>query len=115
MLTIYKTLLRFHLYYADKIYDKPSNDSVKEKLERNHYSAAIIITRGIKIFLGECLYKEPGLESLSDKRWSLKPVLFFKVTKGLAPSYLQSYTFHDNEKTGNARSSSRNQIKTFVT
>ena len=34
LLTIYKTFVRSHLDYADIIYDKPFNDSFKEKLEK---------------------------------------------------------------------------------
>ena len=33
LLTIYKTFVRSHLDYADIIYDKPFNDSIKKKLE----------------------------------------------------------------------------------
>ena len=34
LLTIYKTFVRSHLDYADIIYDKPFNDSFKDKLEK---------------------------------------------------------------------------------
>ena len=34
LLTIYKTFIRSHLDYADIIYDKPFNDSFKEKLKK---------------------------------------------------------------------------------
>ena len=61
------------------------------------------------------MYKEPGLESLCDKRWYLKLVFFYKIVKYLVPSYLQSYFSPDNERTYNNSSSLRNTIKSFAT
>ena len=78
LLTIYKTFARSHLDYAEIIYDKPFNDAFKEKLEKVQYSAALIITGAIKGFSWERLYKELGLESLCDRRWYRKLVLFYK-------------------------------------
>ena len=104
MLTIYKTFVRSHLDYAGIIYDKPFNDAFKEKLENVQYSAALIITGAKKGTSRERLYKELGLESLCDRRWYCKLVFFYKIVKGLAPSYLQSYFFPDNERTYNIRS-----------
>ena len=115
LLTIYKTFARFHLNYADIIYDKPFNDAFKEKLEKGQYSAALIITGATKCTSGEHLYKKLGLESLCDRRWYRKLVFFNKILKGLAPSYLQSYLLPDNARTFNTRSSLRNTIKTFTT
>ena len=43
LLTIYKTLVRSHPGYVNAIYDKPFNNSFKEKLEKVQYSAAVII------------------------------------------------------------------------
>ena len=55
--TIYKTFVRPHMDYADIIYDKPFNDSFKEKLEKAQYSAARVIARAIQDTSQECLYK----------------------------------------------------------
>ena len=71
----------------------PSN-----KLEKVQYSAALIITAAIKGTSRERLYKELGLESLSDRRWYRKLVFLCKVLGGLAPSYLQCYLLPDNER-----------------
>ena len=101
--------------YTDIIYDKRFNDAVKEKLEKFQYSAALIFTGPIKGTSRERLYKELGLESLCDRRWYRKLVFFYKIVKGLAPSYLQLYLLPDNERTYNTRSSLRNMIKTFAT
>ena len=100
MLAIYKTFVRSHLDFADIIYNKPFNDSFKEKLEKFQYSAAPIITGAIKGTSLERLYQELGLKSLS---------------KRSRPSYLQSYFLLDNEGTYNTRSNLRNMIKTVVT
>ena len=42
-------------------------------------------------------------------------VFFYKIVKGLVPSYLQSCLLPDNERTYNTRSSLRNTIKAFAT
>ena len=114
-LTFYKTFVKSHLDYVDIIYDKPFNHSFTEKLEKVQYTAALNITGAIKGISRERLYKELGLESLSDRRWYRKLVFFYKIVKGLAPSYIQSYLLPDNERTYNARSSLRNTIKLFAT
>ena len=114
LLTIYKTFVRSHLDYADIIYDKPFNDAFKDKLEKVQYSTALIITIAIKGTSRERLFKELGLESLCDRRWYRRLVFFYKIVKGIAPSFLQSYLLLDNERTYNTRSSLRNMIKTFA-
>ena len=106
LLTIYRTLVRSHLDYADIIYDKPFNDAFKKKLEKFQYSAALIITGAIKGTSEKGLHKELVLESLCDRRW---------YRKGLAPSYLQFCLLPDNEKTYNTRSSLRNTMNIFAT
>ena len=90
LLTIYKTFVRSHLDYADIIYDKPFNDSIKKKLEHVKYCAAFYITGEIKGTSRGRLYKDLALESLSDRRWYRKLVFFYKIVKGLAPSYIQA-------------------------
>ena len=112
MFTIYKLFLRSHLDYGYLIYDKPFNDSFKKKLEKVQYSAALIITGAIKGTSREHLYKELGLESLSYRRWYHKLVFFYKIGKGLAPLYLQSYLLPDNNRVHNTSSSLRSTIKT---
>ena len=69
LLTIYKTLVKPHMEYTDRIYNKPFNDSFKEKLEKVQYFAALAeVLKGN--YWGR-LCKELGLESLSDRRWHL--------------------------------------------
>ena len=68
LLTIYKYFGRPLLHYADIIYDKPCNDTFKEKLKAVHYNVCSSITGEIKGTGRERLYRELGLETLSDRR-----------------------------------------------
>ena len=67
-------------------------------MEKGQYSTALLITGAIKGTSQERLCKELGLKSLCDRRCYRKLVFFYKIVKGLAPSYLQSYLLPDNEK-----------------
>ena len=98
LLTIYKTFVRHHMYYADIIYDKLFNDTCKDKLKKMQCSPALLITGAIKGSSRERLCKELGFESLFDRRCYRKLVSFYKIVKDLAPSYLQSYLLPDNKK-----------------
>ena len=84
LLTIYKSFVRPLLDCADIIYDKPYNESFKEKLEAVQYNACL--ARGTS---RERLYRELGLETLNNRRWSRKLFFFHKIIKGFSPSYLQ--------------------------
>ena len=48
LLTIYKSFVRPNLDYADIIYDKPLNESLKRKTEMVQYNAALTITGAFK-------------------------------------------------------------------
>ena len=69
LLRIYKSFIRPHLDYANIIYDKPNNASFKNKIENVQYRACIAITGAIKGMSQECVYRELGLESLTDRHW----------------------------------------------
>ena len=47
LLRIYKSFIRPHLDYGDIIYDKPNNDSFKNKIENIQYKTCIAITGAI--------------------------------------------------------------------
>ena len=70
LLTIYKSFVRPNLDYADIIYDKTSNESLKRRIEMVPYNAALIITGTLKGSSRDKIYQEFGLESLADQRWS---------------------------------------------
>ena len=48
ILTIYKSLVRFHLDYGDILYDQPNSKSLCQKSETVQYNAALAITGAIK-------------------------------------------------------------------
>ena len=58
-LTIYKSFVRPNLNYADIIYDKPFNESFKNKLETVQYRTALVISEAFK-GTWDCLFKERG-------------------------------------------------------
>ena len=91
LLTIYKTFVWPILNYADIIYDKPLTESFKDRLVTVQYNAALVITGVIKGTSRDRIYRELGLESLAERRWSRKMFFFHKIINGLLPVYLHSY------------------------
>ena len=80
LLTIYKSFVRPLLDYADIIYDKPYSESFKENLEAVQYNACLAFTGAIRGTSQEGLYRELGLETLNNRRWS-RNLLFFSQNK----------------------------------
>ena len=66
LLRIHKSFIRPDLDYGDIIYDKPHNESFKNKTENIQYKPSITITGAIQGTSREHLYHELGLESLGD-------------------------------------------------
>ena len=89
LLTIYKSFVRPLLDYADIIYDKPCNETFKGKLKAVQYNAYLAITGAMKGTYRKRHYRELGLETVNDRRWSHKLFFFHKIIKGFSPSYLQ--------------------------
>ena len=89
LLTIFNSFVRPLLKYADFIYDKPCNDTLKGKLEAVQYNACLAINGAIRGTFWERLYRELGLETLIDHRRSRKLFCFHKIIKGIFPSYLR--------------------------
>ena len=96
LLAIYKSFAGPNLDYANIIYDKTFNESLKTKIEMIQYRGALVITWAIKGTSRDRLYQEIGLESLADRRWPRKRFFFHKIVNRLLPSYLQSYLNHYN-------------------
>ena len=69
LLRIYKSFIKSHLDYGDIIYDKPNNESFKNKIENIQSKASVAITGTIQVTSRERLYREIGLESLENRRW----------------------------------------------
>ena len=67
---------------------KPYNASYKNKLEHFQYRSCIAITGSIQGTSQGRPYRELGLESLTDTRWTRKLVFFYKIVNGLSTQYL---------------------------
>ena len=61
----------------------------KKTLEAVQYNVCLAITGAIRRTSRERLYRELGLETLNNRRWSRKLFIFHKIIKGFSPSYLQ--------------------------
>ena len=48
LITIYKSFVRPYLHHANVNYNKPNNESLRQKVERIQYNPAIAITGVIK-------------------------------------------------------------------
>ena len=75
------------------------------------YKTALAITIAIKQTSIDRLYKELGLESLSDRRWSCRPFFFHKIIQRLLPSHPQNYHNVVREETYITCSTTQNKIK----
>ena len=114
LLTIYKSFVRPNLNYAVIIYDKPLNESLKEKVGMVQYNTALIINGAFKGTSCDKIYQELGLESLADRRWTRKLTFCHKIILELLPPYLKDYLIPcDNLRTYLTRSSTQKRIKTL--
>ena len=95
---MYKALVRSNLDYYDTIYHIPASDSqinlgvtlnsLREKVERIQYHAALVITGTWHGTNRSKLYEELGWETLSDRRWCRRILQIHKIEKYKTPSYL---------------------------
>ena len=91
LLKIYKSFKRPHLDYGGIIYDKPNNESFKNKIENFQYKVCIAITGATQGTSRERFYQELGLESLENRCWYRKLIFFHKIVNGATPRYLTNY------------------------
>ena len=89
LLRIYKSFIRLHLDYGDIIYDKPDNESCKNKIEIIYCKDCIAITGSNQGTSCECLYQELGLESLEDRCWYRELIFCHKIVNR-ATNYLNT-------------------------
>ena len=85
-----ETLLKVrpNLGYGDIIFDKSNTESFKSRIESTQYKVCIAINGAIQGTSKEHLYRELGLESLSDRCWFQKILyikILYKILKGLSP------------------------------
>ena len=83
----------------------------KKKLEAVQYNACLAITGAIRGTSRERLYRELGLETLNNRRWSRKLFFFHKIIKGFSPSYLQKILCFRNVQHYQTRSKSTKIIE----
>ena len=93
LLGIYRSSVKPNLDYSDIIFDKPNHELFKYRIESIQYIASVAITGAIQGTSREWLYRELGLESLSDRCWFRKLTFFYKIVKGLSPRYLTKIYF----------------------
>ena len=109
LLRIYKSFVRPNLDYGDIIFDRPNNESFKSRIESIQYKACIAITGAIQGTSRERLYRELGLESLSDRCWFRK----LTIVKCLSPPYLTKYVNLRSTSNYQIRSANKNNLQEF--
>ena len=92
----YKMYIRPHLDYGDVIYHNQRAD-LMDLVERVQYKAALIVSGCWQGTSRSKLYEELGWESLSNRRWLRRLIVFYKIKNGLAPSYLSDFIPQRNE------------------
>ena len=93
LLTIYKSFVRQLLDYADSLYDKTCHETFKGVLEAFKCNACIPISVEIKETSQERLYRELGLKTLSNRRWSRKLFFFIKSSKDFPLNICKKFKF----------------------
>ena len=88
LVTIYKSIIRPTLDYADVIFDKTSNATFSNRIESTQYNAFSVITGTIRS--KEKLYKELGFEAMKEGKWFRRLCYFYKILNNQVPAYLYS-------------------------
>ena len=79
------------------------------------YNVALAIAGAIKGKSRDRIYRELGLESLAEGRWSRKIFFFHKIINGLLPVYLQSCISYSGEGVYQIRSANQKNLRQFST
>ena len=87
--TIHFSLIRPVLEYADVIWINLSQHQ-KDQIKKVQNEAARIVTGPSKLMSLADLNRESGWETLSERRYKHKLILFLKMINGLVPFYLNS-------------------------
>ena len=93
----YKLYIRLHLDYGDVIYHNQRAD-LMHLVEQTQYKAGLVVSGCWQGTSREKLYKVLGWESLTDRRWFHRMTIFYKISNGLAPSYLAENSFNLHTK-----------------
>ena len=86
---MYFSFIRPLLEYSDIIWDN-CPVYLKQSIEKVNIEAARIVSGARKLVSLDLLYKEVGWETLDKRREKHKLVQFYKMIKGLTPSYLSN-------------------------
>ena len=96
---IYKMRVRPHLDYCDVIYHTPiithdfdsslTLNYQMKFLESTQYQAALAVSGCWKGTNTDKIYEELGWESLDQRRFFRRLVMFYKISNGMTPSYLK--------------------------
>ena len=79
------------------------------------HNAALVITGAVKGRPRDRIYRELGLESLAERRWSHKIFFSHKIMNRLLPVYLQSYISYCGEGVYRTRSTNQNNLRQLST
>ena len=82
-----KLYVRPHLDNGDVIYHN-QRTGLMNLIEQIQYKAALLVSGYWQGTNREKLYDELGWESLSERRWSRRMTMFYRILNGMAPSYL---------------------------
>ena len=88
--------VRPHLDYGDVIFHNPRMD-LMDLLGRVQYKGALIVFGCWQGTSREKLYDDLGWESLSNRRWARRQVIFYKIRNDLTPFYLAEHIPKRNE------------------
>ena len=116
LLQIYKSFVRPNLDYSDIIFDKPNRESFKYRIQSIHYKASVAIPEAIQGTSRGRLYRELGLQSLTDRCWFGKLTFSYKIIKGLSPryhTYLTKYVNLRSTSNYQTRSANKNNLQDF--
>ena len=86
----YKLYVRPFLDYGEVIYHNQRAD-LMNLIEQLQYKAALIVSGCWQGISREKLYDGLGWGSLSQRRWSRRLTMYFKITNGMTPSYLSDH------------------------
>ena len=76
----------------------------------------LLLVHRVTVFTeSERIYRELGLESLAEWRWSDKIFFFHKIINGLLPVYLQSYISYCGVEVYRIRSANQRNLRQFST
>ena len=86
----------------------------KKNLKQFSYNTCLAITGTTRGTSRERLYRELGLETVNNDRWSRKLFFFYKIIKGFSPSYLQKSLCFRNVQHHQTRSKSMKIIEQIM-